>query len=157
VSYIKFCICARKQSIKYNMMKSKLSLSSGAKTFWNQSIFKYLSVLALVMLLGGGVKGQTYYNMSSGNYSQNFDGITTLPTNFSAVATSSTGTIPVATNTTTASTSSLSVVGSSAAVGIDASTSTRLVFLTTGSTDNSSAIAADLNLNFTSRTAGTLS
>lgn len=120
---------------------------------------KFLSLLlsGLFLLMLFPVWGQVYYNMSSADYSQNFNGISSLPTNFSTVGTSSTGTIPIATNTTTASTSSLSVVGSGAAIGIDATTSTRLVFLTTGATDNSSSIATDLNLNFTSRNAGTLS
>jgi hypothetical protein len=114
--------------------------------------------LCLVLVLGvGNVWGQTYYNMSSGNYSQNFNGITTLPTNFSAVAILSTGSIPIATKTTTASTSSLSVVGTGAAIGRDVATSTRLAFLTTGATNNTTAIATDLNLNFTSRNAGNLS
>ena len=116
-----------------------------------------LIIFTCLMCGIGGVKGQTYFDMSTGNYSQNFNGITTLPTNFSTVAVLKTGSIPIATKTTTASSSALSVVGTSAAIGINATTSTRLVFLTTGSTDNSSAIAVDLNLNFTSRTAETLS
>jgi predicted RNA-binding protein with TRAM domain len=114
--------------------------------------------LCLVLVLGvGNVWGQTYYDMSSGNYSQDFNGITTLPTNFSTVAVLSTGSIPIATKTTTASTSSLSVVAAGAAIGRDVTTSTRLAFLTTGATDNTTAIATDLNLNFTSRNAGILS
>jgi predicted RNA-binding protein with TRAM domain len=113
-------------------------------------------VMILVMFVGNGW-GQTYYDMSSGNYSQDFNGITTLPTNFSTVAVLSTGSIPIATKTTTASTSSLSVVASGAAIGRDVTTSTRLAFLTTGATDNTTAIATDLNLNFTSRNAGILS
>ena len=116
-----------------------------------------LIIFTCLMCGIGGVKGQTYFDMSTGNYSQNFNEITTLPTNFSTVAVLNTGSIPIATKTTTASSSALSVVGTSAAIGINATTSTRLVFLTTGSTDNSSAIAVDLNLNFTSRTAETLS
>jgi hypothetical protein len=138
----------------------QMSLTNGNPTTTRSrlNILKFLSALSMVLLLGiGGVKGQTYFDMSTGNYSQNFNGITTLPTNFSTVAVLSTGSIPIATRTTTASVSSLSVVGSGAAVGIDAATSTRMAFLTTGATDNTSAIATDLNLNFTSRNAGTLS
>ena len=101
--------------------------------------------------------GQTYFDMSTSNYTQSFNAITALPTNFSTVAILTTGTIPVATKTTTTSTSALVVVGSGAAVGIDAATSTRLVFLTTGGTNNTSAIATDLNLNFSNRNAGNLS
>ena len=120
-------------------------------------IGKISFLLAFVLMMGGSVMGQTYYSMSSGDYTQNFNSITSLPTNFSAVAISSTGTIPVATNTTVASSSSLAVVASSAGIGIDASTSSKLVFLTTGSTDNTSSIGVDLNLNFTGRTAGSIS
>lgn len=118
---------------------------------------KILFSLGMVLAVLNSLQAQTYFDLSTGDYSQNFNGITTLPTNFSTVAVLSTGTIPVATRTTTASGSSLSVVSSGAAVGIDAATSTRLVFLSTGSTDNSTAIATDLNLNFSSRAAGTLS
>ncbi len=116
-----------------------------------------LPLCLLLILAMGNVWGQAYFNMSSGNYSQNFNGITTLPTNFSTVAVLSTGSIPITTKTTTASTSSLSVVGTGAAIGRDVTTSTRLAFLTTGATDNTTAIATDLNLNFTSRNAGNLS
>ena len=115
------------------------------------------ALLWCLFLISGVMWGQTYYDMSTANYSQNFDGINTLPTNFSTVAVLNIGSIPVATKTTTASLSSLSVVGSAAAIGIDASTSTSLVFLTTGGSDNSTATATDLNLNFTNRAAGNLS
>jgi hypothetical protein len=121
-----------------------------------QKMKQYVLVVLLVVM-GNYGWGQTYYDMSSGNYIQNFDAITSLPTNFSTVGVLSTGSIPVATKTTTASTGALSVVSSGAAVGIDVSPSTRLTFLTTGSADNSSAIAVDLNLNFSSSTAGMLS
>ena len=101
--------------------------------------------------------GQTYFDMSAANYSQDFNAISTLPTNFSTVQVLSTGTIPIATKTTTASTSNLSVITSSTAIGKDATTSTKLVFLVSGSTDNNGAISTDLNLNFTNRNAGNLS
>jgi hypothetical protein len=119
--------------------------------------FLFLSFTLLILLNTQVSWGQTYYDMSVGNYSQNFNGITTLPTNFSTVGVLNTGSIPIATKTTVASTPALGVVSSGAAVGIDAATSTRLVFLTTGSTVNTSAIASDLNLNFTNRIAGNLS
>lgn len=115
-----------------------------------------LMIMALMFNIST-INAQIYFDLSSGNYSQNFNGITTLPTNFSTVAINATGSIPSATRTTVASTSALSVVSTSAAVGIDAATSTQLVFLTTGGTDNTSSIAVELNLNFTGRTAGNLS
>ena len=124
-----------------------------SKNYW---AMKGLALLVLVMM-GGSVRGQTYYSMSSGNYTQNFNSITTLPTNFNSVAISSTGTIPVATNTTVASSSSLTVGSSSTGIFIDATTSTKLVFITSGTTDNTTSVAVDLNLNFTGQTAGTIS
>ena len=129
-----------------------------SRIFSRMAVLPLTLPLCLVLVLGvGNIWGQTYYDMSSGNYSQNFNGITTLPTNFSIVAVLSTGSIPIATKTTTASTSSLSVVSTGAAIGRDVATSTRLAFLTTGATDNATAISTDLNLNFTSRNAGNLS
>ena len=78
---------------------------------------------------------------------------------FNGLAISTTGTIPVATKTTTSTNSNLAVVTSSPAIGYDAiaANSTKMIFLSTGSTDNSAAVACDLNLNFTGRTAGSLS
>ena len=117
------------------------------------------TLLLLSFTFLGLLKGnaQTYYDMSTGDYSQPFTGITTLPTNWSLVGVLGTGTIPVATKTTVTSSSSLAVVGSSTAIGIDATTSAKMVFLVSGATDNNAAIAVDLNLNFTGRTAGNLS
>ena len=99
---------------------------------------------------------QTYYDMSSGNYSQTFTVINALwPANWNTVAVGTTGTIPAATKTTSSSVNP-TAVSSSPSSGQDAATSTKLVFLTTGSTDSSASIACDLNLNFTGRTAGNL-
>lgn len=114
-------------------------------------------LLLWVFAFSTTVWGQTYFDMSSADYSQNFNGITTLPTNFNTVSVLNTGSIPAATKTTSSSTNALAVVASAAAVGIDASSSTKLVFLTTGATDNTTSIATDLNLNFANRTAGNLS
>ena len=143
--------------IRYTMKQALLVIKKYMPNLLMHKIEKVSFLLAFVLMMGGSVMGQTYYSMSSGDYTQNFNSITSLPTNFSAVAISSTGTIPVATNTTVASSSSLAVVASSAGIGIDASTSSKLVFLTTGSTDNTSSIGVDLNLNFTGRTAGSIS
>lgn len=132
-------------------------LKNGKTQAASSSLFTRTFLFLALMIVGVNVSGQIYYDMSSGNYSQNFNGITTLPTNFSLVGVLATGTIPVATRTTATSTNNLNVVGTSAAVGIDVTTSTRLVFLTTGTPANSSAIASDLNLDFTNRIAGNLS
>jgi methionine-rich copper-binding protein CopC len=100
---------------------------------------------------------QAYYDMSSGNYSQTFTGINaTWPANWSSVAVGTTGTIPAATKTTATSAAPTTTSGSNG-IGQDAASSTKLVFLTTGATDNSASIACDLNLNFAGRTAGNLS
>ncbi|QBO58340.1 T9SS type A sorting domain-containing protein [Chryseobacterium salivictor] len=121
------------------------------------NLFLRRLLLLWVFAFSASVWGQTYFDMSSADYSQNFNGITTLPTNFNTVSVLNTGSIPAATKTTSSSTNTLAVVASAAAVGIDASSSTKLVFLTTGATDNTTSIATDLNLNFANRTAGNLS
>ncbi|PWK28659.1 DNA/RNA endonuclease G (NUC1) [Arcicella aurantiaca] len=98
-----------------------------------------------------GSFGQTYYDMSLGNYSETFTSWTTPSTNsWSSVAVSA-GTIPSATATTVAS-----VAFSSGTSGGVQNGSTNIQFLSTGTSDNSSAVALDLNLNFTNRNAGTL-
>ncbi len=118
----------------------------------------FKSILLALAIMVGSVSawGQTYYAMSSGDYSQTFTAWSGYATNWNGLAILGTGTIPVATKTTIATTS-LAVISSSTAIGYDAASSTKLVFLTTGTTDNSAAIACDLNLNFTGRNAGNLS
>ena len=110
--------------------------------------------LTLVILLftTSNLKAQTYFNMSTGNYTESFTSWTTPSTNsFSSVATG-TGTIPNATSITTASVNF--ITGSSG--GIQNGNS-NIQFLSTGATDNTSSVALDLNLNFTNRNAGTIS
>jgi hypothetical protein len=129
-------------------MKQKLSLIQ---------LFKGLLLSTLFVVVSGALSAQTYFDMSTSNYSQSFTNIAaTWPTNFNTVAVSAVGSIPNATKTT-GSSANPTTVGSGTAIGQDAATSTALVFLATGSTDNTSAIAADLNLNFTGRTAGNIS
>lgn len=99
--------------------------------------------------------GQTYYNMASGNYTEPFTSWSGYGTNWNAVPVNATGTVPSATRTTATSTT-LAVSGTGTSVGYDAASSTKLVFLATGATDNSISVAADLNLNFTGRTPGTM-
>ena len=109
------------------------------------------------LAFSASMSAQTYFDMSTSDYSQSFTNIAaTWPTNFNTVPVTAIGSIPSATKTTVSSTTP-STVATSTAIGQDANTSTKLVFLATGSTDNSAAIAADLNLNFTGRAAGTIS
>jgi hypothetical protein len=112
-------------------------------------------VFALLLAFAAASQAQTYYDMSSGNYSESFTGWTSYAVNWNGLAIDTTGSIPSATRITTNSTS-IGSVGSSGGVQSN-STQTTLQFLSTGSTGNSSSVGADLNLNFTNRTAGTLS
>ena len=109
-------------------------------------------IFALFLAFAATTQAQTYYDMSSGNYSQAFTSIAAYPTNFNGVAVDTTGSIPSGTKIVTASTS-LAVVSTS--TGIQNNTN-NLLFLVTGGTDNTGSIACDLNLNFTGRTAGNL-
>lgn len=107
--------------------------------------------------------GQTYFDMSSGNYSQNFTNIantTAWPNGFDGtesqmwrgLAVNTTGTIPSALRITTA-TNSAFVTGTTGGVQRG---SGNIQLLTTGNTDNTSSGGIELYLNFTGRTAGTL-
>ena len=109
-------------------------------------------IFALFLAFAATTQAQTYYDMSSGNYSQAFTSIAAYPTNFNGVAVDATGSIPSGTRIVTASTS-LAAVNTS--TGIQNNTN-NLLFLVTGGTDNTGSIACDLNLNFTGRTAGNL-
>ena len=103
--------------------------------------------------------GQTYYSMALGTYSQTFTNLSTAyPTNMNGLAVLATGTIPVATKTTTATNGTLAVVAASTAIGYDAvaANSTKMIFLCAGATDATAAVGCDLNLDFTGRTAGNL-
>ena len=105
----------------------------------------------LLLLTTVTLKAQTYFNMSTGNYSESFTAWTTPSTNsFSSVAIN-TGTIPNATSITAASINF--TTGTSGGIQ---NGNTNIQFLSTGSTDNSSSVALDLNLNFTNRNAGTI-
>ena len=106
----------------------------------------------------------TPYPMASGNYSENFSdivswpaglgGVGTTASNWSPVAVYATGTIPdgqkITTTTATFSSSSSGGLQTNSPIG-------SMTLLATGSTDNSSAVAVDLLLDFTGRNAGTLS
>ena len=128
-------------------MKQKLALIQWIKGF---------SLLAFFALAVNSFQAQTYYNMSSGNYSETFTSLTAYPTNMNGLGIlTGTGTIPDPTKTTV-STVALGAVNASTNIQNNTAGG-NLLFLTTGSTNNSAAIAADLNLDFTGRTAGNIS
>ncbi len=118
--------------------------------------------ISAAILLTMHANAQTPYLMSGGNYSEGFADITSWTNNFasgtgaapwSSVAIIGSGT-SVTTGVRTTKSSATFVTGSSG--GIQKG-SGNLVFLSTGSTATPEAVAADLLLNFTGRTAGTLS
>ena len=131
-------------------------LDSGVK---DKTVVKFrfkihaLAICAALMTFATTGWGQTYYNLSTGNYTNQFTSITAWPANFNGTATGTTGSIPSATRITTASTT-LTTSSGPGSTGIYANSN--LIFLTTGTPDNNAAVAADLNLNFTGRNAGTL-
>lgn len=95
--------------------------------------------------------GQVYFTMSSGNYSETFSSWSSPSTNSWSSVAANTGTIPSANATTISSTS----FSSGSAGGIHNGV-TNIQFLSTGTSDNSSAVALDLNLNFSEKNAGSL-
>lgn len=100
------------------------------------------------------VSAQEYFNMATTNYSQTFTAWTSYPTNWNGLATGGTNAIPSPVRITTASTS-LQSFGTSGGVQSSGS-ATNIQFLSTGGTDNTSSVAADLNLNFSTRNAGVI-
>jgi hypothetical protein len=98
---------------------------------------------------------QTYHNLALSDFSADFDDIGTWTNpstgSWSSVATGGSATIPDATRITTSSANF--VTGSSG--GIQRGTD-NLQFLSTGSSDNTSSVALDLNLNATNRDLGNL-
>jgi len=120
----------------------------------NFGFTKYFGVLAFG-LMGSMGWSQSYYNMGSGNFSEQFTGWSAYPANWNGLAVNATGTIPSATRITAASTS-LIAIGSGGGVQ-SASASTNVQLLATGATDNSTSTALELNLNFAGRNAGMLS
>ena len=136
-----------------NTILSKLMGTSFKRTKYSTT--KFFSFLTLLLMLGtNGVMGQTYFNMSGGNYSETFTSWSTpsTGTNWSSVATASVGTIPIATNMTVSSASF-----TSGSTGGLQNGSTNIQFLSTSATSNSTSVAFDLNLNFTGRAAGNFS
>lgn len=136
---------------------------------WLIFVTKFLNMLRKLLLLTtigtmflSTLKGQTYFNLSGGNYTEDFNDIantTNWPNGFGgsssaewgSVATNATGSIPSA-NRISAATASF-VSGSTG--GVQRGTE-NIQLLTTGSTDNTSSAAIDLFLNFTNRNADSL-
>ena len=103
----------------------------------------------------------TPYVMSTGDFFENFSDIANWGDGFtsgigaapwSTNAINSSGTIPDGVKITTSSAKFATGSGGGVQKGDNA-----LMFLTTGSTDNTSSLGVDLNLDFTGRNAGTLS
>jgi hypothetical protein len=124
----------------------------------NQTLMnKGLSIMMIMLgfLVVQNSWSQTYFDMSASNYSQTFTAWSGYPTEWNGNAINATGVIPSATRLT-AATTTLAVSGTGAGAGYDAASSTKLILLATGATDNTSAVAADLNLNMSMRNAGNL-
>lgn len=103
-----------------------------------------------VMLMGTAMWGQTFYNMSSANYSQDFANISGWTANYG----SGTGAANwrTATSVATSTVNNTTVFSTSTAGGVQIGTQ-NMVILATGS----NSAATDLLLNFTGRVAGTIS
>jgi endonuclease G, mitochondrial len=116
-----------------------------------KSFSTFFLTLMLLMISCSSIFGQTYFDMATGNYSETFTSRTTPATNsWSSVAVSA-GSIPLATSMTAQS--ATFTTGTSGGIQ---NGSSNIQFLSTGTTDNSTAVALDLNLNFGAKNAGTL-
>ena len=112
---------------------------------------KVIFSLILAVILQFSSVAQTYFDMSTGNYAETFTSWTTPSINsWSSVAVNA-GTIPSATSVTAQS----NTFSTGTSGGIQ-NGGTSIQFLSTGTTDNSTSVALDLNLNFASKNAGTL-
>lgn len=114
--------------------------------------------VVLAMTAVDTLQAQTYFNLGVSNYSEDFSTVATWtnPTtnSWSGIAAGGSATIPDATRITAQSTSFQSAVSSSGGIHRPAS---NIALLSTGSTNNSSSAAVDLNLNFSGRMSGNLS
>lgn len=125
----------------------------------------YSSLFIALALCTTTARAATPYVMSTGDYSQNFSDMANWgndfvsgigAANWGSVAVNSTGTIPDGIKTTSATTTFVAT----SSTGVQRGTNVpgiAIVLLPTGTTDNSTAIAIDLYLDFTGRNAGTLS
>lgn len=110
---------------------------------------------AFLLILFGSFNsiGQAYFDLSTGNYSETFTNWTNPSTNFWSAVPTSSGSIPSPTSVTTSSANF--TTGTTG--GIQNGSNSNIQFLSTGTTENSSAVALDLNLNFSNRNAGNIS
>ncbi|TSA26110.1 MAG: T9SS C-terminal target domain-containing protein [Ignavibacteriales bacterium] len=117
--------------------------------------------ILVLLLLNCLLYGQTPYQMSIGNYSENFNDIANWTNGFASgiganrwgsVGVNASGTIPDGKKTTT----STATFSSSVSGGVQKGTG-NIILLSTGSSDNTSSDAIDLFLDFSNVTAGTLS
>jgi autotransporter-associated beta strand protein len=124
---------------------------------------RLLCVLSLNFGFAIGAFAQTPFPMSSGDFAEDFADIantTNWPNGFNGpsstawngLAINATGTIPDGVRVSSATTSFVT----SSSGGVQRGTE-NIQLLSTGATDNTTAAAIDLNLNFTGRNAGTLS
>jgi alpha-tubulin suppressor-like RCC1 family protein len=123
----------------------------------------YLLLVALVTS-AIGAEAATPFPMSTGDYSENFSTIASWTNNFtgpsaatywSSVPVNASGAIPNGQTTTIATTNF--VTGSSSGVQKGLQANETIMLLAGGDTNNTSACAIDLSLDFTGRVAGSLS
>ncbi|MCX8496873.1 MAG: Ig-like domain-containing protein [Akkermansiaceae bacterium] len=126
---------------------------------WGRALLAMALVSAASVIDAGA---QVYYNLRAGNYSEDFSQIATWTSpstnSWSGVAAGNvTATIPAAVKITANTTTFMGTngTGTSSSAGVQRPAA-NLQLLATGSTDNSTSIAMDLNLDFTSRTSGNL-
>jgi methionine-rich copper-binding protein CopC len=146
-------------TMKLERQKMKILTTKGDSTAYLKSLAAKISAAIILTM---NANAATPYVMSGGNYSEGFSDIANWTNNFA----SGTGTAPwssVGINTTgTSVTSGVRTTKSSATFSATTSGGVQkgtgnLVFLSTGSSATPEAVAADLLLDFTGRTAGTLS
>jgi hypothetical protein len=133
-------------------MKQKLALVQ---------LFKGIFLSVFCLALSTTISAQPYYDMSTADYTESFSSLAGYPTNWNGLIAQGTAAIPDATRITGASTVLASFTFSSTSVQNN-TVGGNLLFLTSGSgtppnTENTTSTAADLNLNFSNRSAGTIS
>lgn len=122
-----------------------------------------MAALTGSIFVGSGVAASTPFPMASGNYLNNFSdmvawpaglgGTSTTASNWAPVVVNAVGTIPDGSRIS--ATTATFVTGSSGGLQTNSPIGS-LTLLTTGATDNTSAAAVDLLLDFTGRNAGVL-
>lgn len=128
-------------------MKQKLSLIH---------LSQRVLFLTSLLFIAHSISAQTYI-MSIGNYSQTFTGWNgNYPQEWNGLTVQGTAVIPNASRITNASTTLQASTSTGSGVQNSAAISA-LYFLSTGATDNTTAVGADLNLDFSNRAAGNMS